>query len=205
MGSTGAFSVAARVKSRRELARLAGDARAGAHSRRMLHAAQVRWLKAMWKLLVVAALIAVGVCGGVVLFAPDAVVPYLIGAIVASTFWGVHFLMMITAGVASLWSGILGEYWTAHELRALKRRGWMTINHFMLEVSDIDHVLVGPGGFFAIETKYRSDWQRSRPHLQEIRRTATHATRALRMRIDPRKDNVRGIVVMWGWGVADIE
>ena len=205
MSNTRAASVAARVKSRRELSHLAGDARVGAHSKRMLRAVQVRWLRTMWKLLVLAGVVAGGVSGVVVLFVPDALVPYLIGAIVASTFWGVHFLMMITGGVASLWSGILGEYWTAQELRSLKRRGWMSINHFMLDGSDIDHVLVGPGGFFAIETKFRSDWQSSRPYLDEIGRTAARATRALRMRIDPRKDNVRGIVVMWGWGVADYE
>jgi hypothetical protein len=205
MLNTRAASVAARVKSHRELTRLAGDARVGAHSKRMLRVVQVRWLRTMWKLLVLACVIPAGVCLLVALFAPHALVPYLIGGIVASTFWGVHFLMMITGGVASLWSGILGEYWTAQELRRLKRRGWMSVNHFMLDGSDIDHVLVGPGGFFAIETKFRSDWRSARPYLNEIGRTATHATRALRMRIDPRKDNVRGIVVMWGWNTADCE
>lgn len=50
--------------------------------------------------------------------------------------------------------GDLGERWTAGELRTLKQQGWRVVNHVILRQRDIDHVLVGPGGVYAIETKW---------------------------------------------------
>jgi hypothetical protein len=51
--------------------------------------------------------------------------------------------------------GAAAEQWTASELRPLRRLGWRIVNHFSLRASmDIDHVMVGPGGVVAVETKW---------------------------------------------------
>lgn len=50
-------------------------------------------------------------------------------------------------------AGAEGEKWTAEQLRRLRRRGWRVVHNVMLEGGDIDHVVIGPGGVVAVETK----------------------------------------------------
>lgn len=49
---------------------------------------------------------------------------------------------------------------TAKALRRLYRRGWRSVDHVEFDRFDIDHVVAGPGGVFAVETKWTNyDWQ----------------------------------------------
>ena len=54
------------------------------------------------------------------------------------------------------------EVWTADDLmwfrrrRWLRRERWHVVHSVGFHRGDVDHVLVGPGGVFALETKYRS-------------------------------------------------
>jgi hypothetical protein len=67
---------------------------------------------------------------------------------------------MRLTGTASTMMGDTAEQWTAQELRPLSKDGWRLINHFGLTSDDIDHLLIGPGGVFVLETKWSStDWQ----------------------------------------------
>lgn len=54
----------------------------------------------------------------------------------------------------------MGEQWTADELRKLRRHGWRIVNHVILERRDVDHLTLGPRGFFTIETEFRSSADR---------------------------------------------
>ncbi|WP_068825479.1 nuclease-related domain-containing protein [Pseudomonas sp. BMS12] len=78
--------------------------------------------------------------------------------------------VMIFGGVAwSLWKavkvlrtitttkrGLEGELATAQLLTPLLAEGWQLFHDLPMKRSNIDHVLVGPTGVYAIETKYRS-------------------------------------------------
>jgi hypothetical protein len=63
--------------------------------------------------------------------------------------------------------GAEAEQWTSAELRRLCRRRWVVVGHrqryhvnnVLLDAWDIDHVLIGPEGILAIETKWSaSSW-----------------------------------------------
>ena len=157
----------------------------------------------MWPLLLLTTFLALAMSALLIAFMPNVIAPYLVGAVLASAVWWTYMLMMVTGGMTSLWSGILGEYWTAQELRKFNKHGWRTINHFMLQGRDIDHVLVGAGGIFAIETKFRSDWSSARRELAGIAGTAAWSARQLQLRVNPLERNVRALVVMWGPRVRD--
>jgi len=136
------------------------------------------------------------------LLLPAELGPYLIGAAVASCGWGLYLLMVRFGGISGHQTGIAAEEWTAGELRVLrwKRLGWKTANHILLERSDVDHVALGPGGFFAIETKYRSNWRDA--DIESIAAQARHGAQRLRPRLGP-KAVVRAVVVIWGQGARE--
>ena len=78
----------------------------------------------------------------------------IVGLGVAGTAGALWLWIVEATGTAPTMMGDLGEQWTAQELRRLRRSGWQVVNHVTLTAPDIDHVLVGPGGMFAIETKW---------------------------------------------------
>ncbi len=51
--------------------------------------------------------------------------------------------------------GVAGERVVGQEVRELLRHGFHVFHDFPLDGENIDHVVVGPSGVFAIETKYR--------------------------------------------------
>lgn len=52
--------------------------------------------------------------------------------------------------------GLEGELATAQLLTPLLADGWQLFHDLPMKRSNIDHVLVGPSGIYAVETKYRS-------------------------------------------------
>ena len=197
------LAIPARIRERRRIVQLASDRRTGAHSRRLLRTRQLRWIRIHWQLCVLTVPLCVALTALVVLVVPQPFTPYVVGALVASIAWLIYVLMLETGGLAPLRSGILAEEWTASELRKFQAHGWNTVNHVMLEHGDADHALVGPGGFFAVETKFRSDWADAKPFLDDIAWTASETARLLRLRIDPKGRPVRALVVLWGLDVRE--
>jgi hypothetical protein len=66
-------------------------------------------------------------------------------------------------GTYQLESGIEAEGWTSKDLRKALGRGWHIVDHISFgKLGDVDHVAVGPGGVFAVETKYTDSTQDSR-------------------------------------------
>jgi hypothetical protein len=133
----------------------------------------------------------------------ESLAPYVIGGVIASCGWWLYVLMMQFSGIGGHQTGIAAEEWTAGELRRLRqmRDGWRTANHIWLEKADVDHVALGPGGFFALETKFRSDWASA--DLVAIAAQARHGAERLRPRLGP-KASTKAWVVMWGPGVRDL-
>lgn len=72
--------------------------------------------------------------------------------------------MMVLAGLFALRPLIYATYhlemgaeaeaWTSKELRKVCGPGWHVVDGISFAFHDVDHVLVGPGGVYAIETKY---------------------------------------------------
>jgi hypothetical protein len=195
----------AKAMDRAQVARvgppLASHMRAGAHSRRLLRSEQKAWLARNWR--IVAVTFALGTVGAIAAHAllPAQFAPFLIGAIAASCVWWVYTLMLELGGMASLRSGVTAEEWTAAELLGLHGKGWRTANHVRIEYGDVDHAALGPAGFFAVETKFRSNWAQA--DLPSIARQAQLGADRLRPRLGP-KASARPIVVMWGPNVSEI-
>jgi len=164
-------AIQARLRQRQRLAELAGVGRVGAQSRRQLHDQQLRWLRARWHLILMVASIAGAVAAATHFLVWAPVAPYVVGGTLASAAWWIYTMMLETGGLVSKRAGVAAEEWTASELRPLRRRGWTLVNHVMIEKSNVDHALLGLGGFVAIETKYRSDWSAASKDLGAIRRS----------------------------------
>ena len=132
--------------------------RAGERSRLILRSAQMRTIRnnAMaWLCLVLIAVI----LGELIRFEPGPASfrAFLLGFLVAaaaSTFAGMVFIMSGSYGHSM---GRLGEEATAESVTSLRRRlsGWRIVNGLSLaRHGDVDHVLIGPGGVFVIESKW---------------------------------------------------
>ena len=148
-----------------------------------------------------------GVLSGVcVWFIPNtAVRSYLAGLLTAGIIGALAFQVTQMAGTSGIAMGEIAEQWTAQELRKLRRQGWRVINHVMLRTWDIDHVLVGPGGVFAIETKWSARPWELDPLDRRITSAARQASGNARdlsiwepMKAAASGTPARGVVVLWG-------
>jgi hypothetical protein len=130
------------------------------------------------------------------------------GASVASVIALLAFWVVQATGTAATMMGDDAERWTASELRKLRRRGWRLINHVMWESHDVDHVLVGPGGVYVVETKWSSrawDLTGGDDRLQDAVERARSNARRLQLWL--RGDGVEAVhpvVMVWGSGTAEL-
>jgi hypothetical protein len=134
----------------------------------------------------------------------------LTGSAFTAVVGSLAFWVVQVTGTASVMMGDLGEQWTASELRKLRRDGWHLVNHVRLRVWDIDHVLVGPGGVLAVETKWSATKWRFHPVDDRIRAAANQArenAKSLSLWTDLRSlgvGEVEAVVFLWGAGTRDI-
>jgi hypothetical protein len=201
--TTSVRQLSAALRSRRRRQELGSDRRAGAHSRRELMRLRRAWLRRSWRAVLVIASLSLLSSLAALVFLPDSVAPYVVGALLASGAWLNYVFMLQTGGVMSHVLGVMGEQWTADELRKLRRRGWTIVNHVMLERRDVDHLALGPRGFFTIETKFRSSVGRvTDDQLAEWAAIAGRSARGVRPRL--RTDRrVQPIIAVWGPGARD--
>ncbi len=105
-------------------------------------------------------------------------------------------------GTAYLAMGEQAEQLTASLLR--KRRGWRVVNHVNLRQSDIDHVLLGPDGIFAVETKWSSR-DRTPERFAWAAGQAARNAHDLTIWSDLRPFGpVRPLVVVWGPAATEL-
>jgi hypothetical protein len=79
---------------------------------------------------------------------------YVAGATTTGLAWLVWSLVTEFDGQRSRFAGATAEADSSRELRRLQRDGWVIVDDVEFERFNVDHVLVGPGGIFAIETKW---------------------------------------------------
>lgn len=76
--------------------------------------------------------------------------------ILSGVSWSLWKILKILRTISTTRRGLEGELATAQLLTPLLAEGWQMFHDLPMKRSNIDHVLVGPTGVYAIETKYRS-------------------------------------------------
>ena len=102
-------------------------------------------------------------------FLRDRQIPaWMLGPIViVASFWAMRPQL---DGTYQLQSGIDAEGWTSTDLKKALGTGWYVVDGISFgERGDVDHVVVGPAGVFAVESKYTDSTQASRSGRSMIR------------------------------------
>lgn len=107
----------------------------------------------------------------------------------------------VGSGLSQRGMGAEAERWTAAELGKLNARRWTVLHDVPLRRGNIDHVAIGPGRVYAIETKWTTSGGR---YLEGSIRQAAEQARALEgvLRRRGLARSVVPVLVMWGPGVA---
>ena len=142
---------------------------------------------------------------------------YIIGFLSAACLAAIAWLIFLTSGSYGWSVGKMGGV-TAQAVASTsrRRRGWRLVNGLRYgDRGDIDHVLVGPGGVFVIESKYSTSQARVRngavlgitggdPITQVL-----EGAHKVQLRLTECSDHfdvkVRPMVVIWGPGRVKID
>lgn len=88
------------------------------------------------------------------LFHPEPWMGFLLGTVAGICGFSALVLFTIPPASAANWRlGVEGERSSAAQLEKLRELGWTAVHDRKLERANVDHVLVGPGGVFAIDSK----------------------------------------------------
>lgn len=160
------------------------------------------FLRSRWRFFAPFLAVSLGVSGAALFVFGRATVAYAVGIFQATMVWLVVLIVVETTGTANMRMGALAEAWTAGQLAKLDRRGWRLFHGIPTERGDVDHVLVGPGGVLAFETKWSStDWA-DRKNAGSLERAAEQAWRSARsvksrLRSAGQVLDVLPVVVLW--------
>ena len=199
------------VQRRWSRRRLAGDARAGAWVDGQVRRRQLRTIRDAWRFLVGFVAFGAAVVAALALLVTTR--PFVRGLIVGGGAMAVvaivAVMVLMISGTAALGMGAVAERWTSGELRPLRRRGWGVVNHLLLRGWDIDHVVVGPAGVFALETKWSGvGWQLS-PPSDAVRGAVTRVAgnaRDLRLWHEVRRHGVERVdAALFLWTAGDLD
>lgn len=129
--------------------------------------------------------------------------PFVLEALILIEIAGVWFWMLIHDGELHRRLGIMGESWSASELAALKKRGWVMFDNVLFENFDVDHVLVGPAGVFAIETKL-TVMPNAEDYVDAAIRRSRAGARKVTLLLRPHRIHVTPVLFLWGPGYRDV-
>lgn len=133
---------------------------------------------------------------------------FLVGADLIATLALNAFYVVMATGTGPRIMGGNAEQWTAEGLRVLRKHGYAVIHHTGLYVGDIDHVLIGPGGVFAVETKWSAtewDFTRANHWVTSASGQVTRNARALALVLKPHGiTHVEPVLVLWGKAGAQL-
>jgi Nuclease-related domain len=192
LAGTGADRPVVAVRLRASVGRPGGSAQARWRQQRAVEWAA--WTQTLpWR---VAVILGVGAAGGVLgsLLAPR--LGLVLGAVAAvAAGWGLRFQ---PSPDAVAWRrGAAGERRTARLLGSLERHGWAVLHDLAVPGSraNIDHLVIGPGGVFVIDSKrYRGRlrrdpsgrlWHGRYPLAPTLQAVSFEADRAALVLVDP--------------------
>jgi hypothetical protein len=203
------------VRVRASVGRPGGSAQA--RWRRMWAAERATWTRTLpWR---VAASLGIGVAGGLLGHLIEPRMHLVLGALAAmAAGWALRFR---PSPDAMAWRrGAAGERRTARLLEPLERDGWAVLHDLAVPGSraNLDHLVIGPGGVFAIDSKqYRGRlqldptgrlWHGRYPLAPAVRAASWEADQAAQVLPDPGMAvvpivAVHGAQVPWGKVVID--
>jgi hypothetical protein len=215
LAGTGRDRPVVAVRVRASVGRPGGSAKA--RWRRLRAAEWASWIRTLpWR---VAAFLGIGVGGGVLGSQLAPRLGLVVAALAAAAAgWGLRFR---PSPDAVAWRrGAAGERRTARLLGPLERHGWAILHDLAVPGSgaNIDHLVIGPGGVFVIDSKqYRGRlqldptgrlWHGRYPLAPTLRAVDFEADRAAQVLVDPGVVvvpivAVHGAQVPWGKVVVD--
>jgi hypothetical protein len=138
---------------------------------------------------------------------------FIAGALAVGWCWAMVTVVQRGDGTWSRFRGAEAEEFTSSILRRLRRRGSFVIDAIGFDGLDIDHVVVGSGGAFAIETKWTStevtvtdDGVRG-VYGGDPCHQARAAARKVKLLLKSNSIDlaVEPVLVLWGPGVPEIQ
>jgi hypothetical protein len=187
---------------------LSSDQRAGRFARAKARRLQRAYLSRNWRIFTVV---------GLAMLSPLLTVPLLpngfsrglfVGVLVTAVIALLSFWVVQVTGTAPVMMGDQGEQWTAQELRHLHKRGWRVINDVALKKWNTDHVIVGPGGVYAIESKWSAKPWRVTPPDDYVAAACRQAdSNAHTMTLWLKRlslGTVQPVLVLWGSDARDL-
>ncbi len=128
------------------------------YSRHLAWDAIFSFIKRYWVVLIVTSLLPPLMEIPVLLFMKGNTRWVFIGIFSVSGLWFTSILIVLGSGAADKIMGLEYERMTADSLKTLKKRGWKILNGVQIRnKADIDHLLIGPGGVFVLETKWSAN------------------------------------------------
>jgi hypothetical protein len=127
---------------------------------------------------------------------------WFLGGVLVGFLPAFHSYFLISQGIAQRQMGGDAEEWTAEELEELDRRVWRVFHDVPVRYGNVDHVAVGPGRVYAIETKWTSAGVR---YLEQLAACAERQAKRLQTELSTRGTarEVVPLLVVWGPSVAD--
>jgi uncharacterized membrane protein len=190
--------------ARRASAGKIARSRAGRTPSRRARELQLEFLKELRWGLVGLAILLFAMTVAMLVFVGHPLVALFVGAADASVVWLVVLMVIEATGTSTWRMGAEAERWTAEELAGLGD-SWRSVHAIGLPFGDVDHVAVGPGGAYAIETKWTSQTWRSRDlssggRLDKAADQVWENRRAVqsRLRVYYERVPVTPVVVIWG-------
>lgn len=187
---------------RSERRELLSKRRAGKAARTIVRLEMLAYLRKNW--IVFASVTAIGLLAtaGVAAAQPtDFTKGLATGAFVALTLSGVGYGLAV-GGFTSRSVGAEAERWTTIQLRKLPSRSWAVIDDVRFDDGNVDHVVIGPGQIYAVETKWTQDSGREgkwlRPAGSQVEHRAGRIRRLLKSQGLDRE--VVPVLVVWGGG-----
>lgn len=129
--------------------------------------------------------------------------PFVLEALILIEIAGFWFWMLIHDGELHRRLGIMGESWSASELAALKKHGWVMFDNVLFQNFDVDHVLIGPAGAFAIETKL-TVMPNAEDYVDAAIRRSQAGARKVTLLLRTHRINVEPVLFLWGPGYRDV-
>ena len=112
----------------------------------------------MWRPIAALTLVLIAACFGFLMLPTFPFLKgFILGFITAAFMVTIAWLVLVSSGSYGWSLGKIGEEFTAEAATssARRRQGWRLVNGIYFDRhGDIDHVLIGPGGVFVIESKF---------------------------------------------------
>jgi len=129
------------------------------------------------------------------------------GGLVVGGVWAVYHLYLVITGQYFRVAGTWGEDNTRDVLRAARRRhdiyDW--IDNLEVEGGDVDHLVIAPGGVFALDSKWHAVEVKPEILDRDTRAASAGARRARSiLRSEGHQEQVTPLVVIWGGHQQDV-